>query len=240
MRDLNQPEAMDQTPPLDPWVETLGADRPRQASPAFKVALRRRLTSAPAPMADARTAGGPASAAGRRRGLSLILALGLGLWWLARPAGAPESAPAPLPVAAPTHTVPALPTAMTLVTPSGGVPRALPATPAGGASQAPRPGVSRPGVSRPGASGPGASGPGAPALLAPALASPTALPAGGAEEASEQDPRLLPTAEPSATATATEPQLPPEPPTATALPPVDFPTPTPDALLGPPSAPLAP
>ncbi len=235
MRDLNQPEAMDQTPPLDPWVETLGADRPRQASPAFKVALRRRLTSAPAPMADARTAGVPASAAGRRRGLSLLLALGLGLTWLARPAGAPESAPEPRPVAAPTTTVPALPTAMTLVTPSGGAPRALPATPVGGASQAPRPGIPRPG-----ASGPGASGRGAPAPLAPASASPTALPAGVAEESTQQDPRLLPTAEPSATATATEPQLPPEPPTATALPPVDFPTPTPDALLGPPSAPLAP
>lgn len=217
MRDLNQPEAPASTPPPDPLVGKLGVDGRVQASPAFKAALRQRLTARP--LLPAEAAPPPA---GRLRNLSLAAALGIGLWWLARPAGEPASAPPAAPAAAtaaPTE-APARPTAMTLVTPA---PAALQpaATAADTVPQAPR------------RTAPAAA-PVQPAVAAP----PTAFVPGASAEKPRKDPRLLPTAEP--TATASEPQLPPEPPTATAQPAVDFPTRTPEAPLAPPAAPLDP
>ena len=128
MRDLNQPEAMDQAPPLDPWVAALGADRPRQASPAFKASLRERLVAGIPRMAQT-----TAATAGRRWNLSLLLALGLGLWWLTQPEGEQATAPAPRPIPASTTAAPTLPaplpTAMTLVTPAAPASPAQPPTP---------------------------------------------------------------------------------------------------------------
>lgn len=212
MRDRG-PETEQMAALPDPLWEALGPAAPRRADPAFKARLRARLLGHPLP-----TAGG--GGLGRQQrwlvGLGLLLILALLFW-----PRAAEGPSLPLPAAQP-------PTVAADPRPAGDdqpldAPTQAPAPPASPSATVDRTGGQRPAVGRP---APG------PARATAALAT-AAAPAQGSDE-DEPRPQVQPTLETIATATATE-ALPDEPPTATAEPPADFPTRTPEAgTAGPP------